>query len=114
MNCLKAVAMIFALLLGLLELACKQAESDPKAEAPPPLKVQSVVDRNVFEVDRPERFPLTMSVAHTARPDLNVTGTVNPDVSRNASRRGLTGSGARSGPMRPGVPASPPTRCAIS
>jgi cobalt-zinc-cadmium efflux system membrane fusion protein len=72
------------LILGvLLEVACKTPASDPKAEAPPALKVQSVVDRNVFEVDRPERFPLTTSVAHTATSELNVTGTVNPDVSRN-------------------------------
>lgn len=82
MKCVKAATM--ALLAScLLELGCKQAESDPKAEAPPPLKVETVVDRNVFEVDRPERFPLTTSVAHSARPELNVTGTVNPDVSRN-------------------------------
>ena len=44
----------------------KRPRADPKAEAPPPLKVQSVVDRNLFEVDRPERFQLTTSVPHTA------------------------------------------------
>lgn len=71
------------LVFGLLESACKQAETDPKAEAPPALKVQRVEDRNVFEVDRPERFQLTNAVAHTATSELKVTGTVNPDVSRN-------------------------------
>ena len=74
---------VFSLALGLLESGCKPPESDPKAEAPPTLKVQRVEDRNLFEVDRPERFPLATSVAHTATSDLKVTGTVNPDVSRN-------------------------------
>ncbi len=75
---------IALLILGvLLEVACKKPAADPKDEAPPPLKVQSVVDRNVFEVDRPERFQLATSVAHTAISKLDVTGTVTPDVSRN-------------------------------
>jgi hypothetical protein len=58
---------VLSVALGLLEFGCKQPESDPQAEAPPPPKVQSVEDRNLFEVDRPERFPLTASVAHSAR-----------------------------------------------
>ena len=75
---------IALLILGvLLDVACKTPAADPKNEAPPPLKVESVVDRNVFEVDRPERFQLATSVAHTAISKLDVTGTVNPDVSRN-------------------------------
>jgi cobalt-zinc-cadmium efflux system membrane fusion protein len=80
MKCSRLALVISCLLL---ELGCKKAESDPKAEAPPPLKVQSVVDRNLFDVDRPERFRLATSVAHTAISKLDVTGTVNPDVSRN-------------------------------
>jgi cobalt-zinc-cadmium efflux system membrane fusion protein len=76
-----ALASLFA--VSLLDSGCKQAESDPKAEVPPALKVQSVEDRNVFEVDRPERFQLAKAVPHTATSELRVTGTVNPDVSRN-------------------------------
>ena len=76
--------LLLMLLLGLLGSGCKkQAESDPKAEAPPPLKVQKVEDRSVFEVERPERFQLATAVAHSGRIELRVTGTVNPDVSRN-------------------------------
>jgi cobalt-zinc-cadmium efflux system membrane fusion protein len=37
----------------------------------------------VFEVDRPERFQLAKAVPHHGRLELKVTGTVNPDVSRN-------------------------------
>jgi cobalt-zinc-cadmium efflux system membrane fusion protein len=76
-------AVLFSLGLGLLSSGCKQPESDPKTEAPPPLKVQRVGDRNVFEVEGPERFQLTKAIAHTRRLELKVTGTVNPDVSRN-------------------------------
>jgi membrane fusion protein, heavy metal efflux system len=83
MNCPSFAMLVLSLALGVLESGCKQPESDPKAEAPPALKVQRVEDRNVFEVDRPERFQLTTSVAHTAVAELKVTGTVNPDVSRN-------------------------------
>ena len=83
MKYLIAATMVSVLGVALLELGCKQAESDPKAEAPPALKVQSVQDRNVFEVDRPERFQLTKAVPHTATSELRVTGTVNPDISRN-------------------------------
>jgi membrane fusion protein, heavy metal efflux system len=74
---------VLCLALGLLESACKQPENNPKAEAPPPLKVQSVEDRNLFEVDRPERFQLTKALPHTTTTELRVTGTVNPDISRN-------------------------------
>jgi cobalt-zinc-cadmium efflux system membrane fusion protein len=82
-NCPKIAIGVLCLALVLLQAACKSPESNPKAEAPPPLKVQTVEDRNLFEVDHPERFQLAQSVAHTATSELKVTGTVNPDVSRN-------------------------------
>ncbi len=68
--------------LGLIELGCGQ-KSDPQAEAPPPLKVESVADRNLFQVDRPERFPLTQATAHDSTSELKVTGVIAPDISRN-------------------------------
>ncbi len=71
-----------SLLLGLLGACCDGAKSDPKAEAPPPLKVESVQDRNFFKVDHPEQFPLTAAIAHISTPELKVTGTVNPDVAK--------------------------------
>ena len=83
MKSLRFPIVILGLALVLLAWGCKAPESDQKAEAPPPLRLQRVEDRNVFAVDRPERFQLAASVAHTARTELKVTGTVNPDVSRN-------------------------------
>ena len=39
-------------------------------------------DANNFKVDHPERFPLTTAGEYVSAPELNVTGVVNPDVSR--------------------------------
>jgi membrane fusion protein, heavy metal efflux system len=75
---------IVALLLGLgmFDAGCGGGKSDQEAGAPPPLKVQRVEDRNVFQVERPERFQLVQATEHIAAPQLKVTGTVSPDVSR--------------------------------
>jgi cobalt-zinc-cadmium efflux system membrane fusion protein len=75
-------ALILSLVLSLLSAGCND-KSDPQAEAPPPLRVQRVEDRNLFQVDHPEKFPLAQAVTHVATSQLKVTGTVNPDISRN-------------------------------
>lgn len=63
--------------------ACSEGKGDPKAEAPPPVQVESEQDLNVFQVDRPEQFPLATAVAHDSTSQLTVTGTVSPDISRS-------------------------------
>jgi cobalt-zinc-cadmium efflux system membrane fusion protein len=70
-------------LLWCLAAAGCGATSDDNAGAPPPLKVERVEDRNLFQVDHPEQFPLVKAVAHLATSQLRATGTVNPDISRN-------------------------------
>jgi cobalt-zinc-cadmium efflux system membrane fusion protein len=70
------------LIVALFSTGCGGGKSDPQAEAPPPLKVERVEDRNVFQVDHAERFQLTQAAEHIATPQLRVTGTVNPDISR--------------------------------
>jgi cobalt-zinc-cadmium efflux system membrane fusion protein len=62
--------------------ACNGGKSNPQAEAPPPLKLEKVEDRNLFQVDHPDRFQLAQAAEHIASPELKVTGTVNPDISR--------------------------------
>ena len=47
-----------------------------------PTQVASAFDSNNFRVDHPEQFPLVSSGEHVTAPELNVTGVVNPDVSR--------------------------------
>jgi cobalt-zinc-cadmium efflux system membrane fusion protein len=47
-----------------------------------PTQVVSAFDSNDFRVDHPEQFPLVTAGEHVTAPELNVTGVVNPDVSR--------------------------------
>jgi cobalt-zinc-cadmium efflux system membrane fusion protein len=79
----KRIAPLALVLASALFTVGCNGKSDPQAEAPPPLKVQRIEDRNLFPVDRPERFQLTQAVTHVATSQLKVTGTVNPDISRN-------------------------------
>ena len=60
-----------------------KATTDPRAEAPPAAKVEPELDATLVKVDHPDQFPLVPAVAHAAASDLNVTGAVSPDVSRN-------------------------------
>jgi membrane fusion protein, heavy metal efflux system len=71
-----------ALIGVLLTAGCGKKSGDPAAEAPPPTSVEHEEDVNVIHVDRPARFPLVAAAAHDAASTLNVTGTVNPDISR--------------------------------
>jgi membrane fusion protein, heavy metal efflux system len=70
------------LMFGLCLASCGGHE-DPNAGAPPPLKVEKAEDPNVFQVENPEKFPLTAAVEHVTTSELTATATVNPDISRN-------------------------------
>ncbi len=72
----------FSSIVWLFGTGCSGGKSDPQAEAPPALKVERVEDRNVFQVDHPERFELAQATEHIVLPQLRVTGTVNPDIAR--------------------------------
>lgn len=74
---LAAGALFLAALTG-----CNAGKADPKAEAPPAVKVEADLDANNFTVDHPEQFPLAAAVEHKSAPTLNVTGAVQPDISR--------------------------------
>ncbi len=62
---------------------CGRESADPKAEAPPPAQVDREQDGGVFQVDHPEQIPLAAAIVRNSWPELVVTGTVAPDVSRN-------------------------------
>jgi cobalt-zinc-cadmium efflux system membrane fusion protein len=47
-----------------------------------PTKVEPDFDSSSFRVDHPEQFPLATAGEYVAAPELNVTGVVSPDVSR--------------------------------
>ncbi len=72
----------FCLLGALLLVGCSEGKADPRKEAPPKPVVESELDANHFRVDHPSQFPLVAAVEHKSAPALNVTGVVQPDVSR--------------------------------
>ena len=76
------LAATLCLPLSLLLLGCGETKGDAKAEAPPPATVELDLDANNFKVDHPEQFPLVAAIEHKAAPSLNVTGVVQPDISR--------------------------------
>jgi len=76
------VILAVSLTLAASGMSCNSGKTDPQAEAPPPLKLERVEDRNLFQVDHPERFQLAQATEHSGVPELRVTGTVNPDISR--------------------------------
>jgi cobalt-zinc-cadmium efflux system membrane fusion protein len=59
-----------------------KVQADPKAEAPPPVPVEEVAGVSLVKVDHPDQFPIATAGSVAAASELNVTGTVNPDVSR--------------------------------
>jgi membrane fusion protein, heavy metal efflux system len=58
-------------------------KADPAAEAPPAAQVETAGDPNSVKVDHPEQFPVVSAQPYNAAPELNVTGVVSPDISRN-------------------------------
>jgi membrane fusion protein, heavy metal efflux system len=68
---------LFSFLVG-----CNEGKADPKTEVPPPATVEPDLDANNFKVDHPEQFPVVAAIGHKAAPALNVTGVVQPDISR--------------------------------
>jgi cobalt-zinc-cadmium efflux system membrane fusion protein len=72
-----------SLTVGLANIGCRGTQSNPQAEAPPPVKVKEAQHANEFAVERPERFQLAKAVPYNATSELRVTGAVNPDISRN-------------------------------
>lgn len=66
---------------------CSLGNAEPKvdlnAEAPPPAQIIPAGNSSLVTVDKPEQFPVVAAESYAAAPELNVTGTVMPDVSRN-------------------------------
>jgi membrane fusion protein, heavy metal efflux system len=82
-NGLKTSFLLIFIPVLLLLGGCSSAHGNPAAEAPPPATVVADTDVSLFSVDHPEQFPLVAAIEYTAAPKLVVTGTVNPDISRN-------------------------------
>jgi membrane fusion protein, heavy metal efflux system len=71
------------LCLGTYLLAgCNGKPSDPKSEAPPAPVVQTDTDVNLIHIAHPDQFPVVSATNYEATSTIQVTGTVNPDISR--------------------------------
>jgi len=79
-------AIVLGMSLVLLTAGCEKKATAGSGSAggtgPMPAKVEPDFDSSNFKVDHPERFPLAAAGEYVAAPELNVTGVVNPDVSR--------------------------------
>ena len=73
-----------AITVCILLAGCDQkVKADPRIEEPPAPEVVHKPGASVVEVDHGEQFPIVIATADDTAPELNVTGTVNVDVSRN-------------------------------
>jgi len=61
---------------------CNSKPPDAKSEAPPAAVVQTDTDVNLVHVDHPDQFALFSATSYASVSTLQVTGTVNPDISR--------------------------------
>jgi membrane fusion protein, heavy metal efflux system len=75
-------ATIFLCFGACLLAGCNGKPSDPKSEAPPAAVVQTDTDVNLVHVAHPEQFTLVAATSYAATSTIQVTGTVNPDISR--------------------------------
>src|SRR5580698_8335733 len=77
----QTVVIAAAFSLGLLT-GCSGEKRDQKAQAPPAVQVENEGGVSLITVDRPNRFPIVAATDYSAASTLKVTGTVNPDISR--------------------------------
>ena len=62
--------------------ACKSKLDIGNAGAPPSTNVVTTGDMSLVSVDKPDQFPLVRAEAYDAPAELDVTGTVFPDIAR--------------------------------
>ena len=80
----RAILLATICTLALLLCGCNESvKADPKAEMPPAAEVEREQDANTVKVDHPEQFPIATAGKRDTAPELKVTGSVSPDVSRN-------------------------------
>jgi len=60
-----------------------KVDATGKDTAPPPAAIEHEENSGLVKVDHPEQFPLVAAGSRVDAPELNATGSVTPDVSRN-------------------------------
>jgi cobalt-zinc-cadmium efflux system membrane fusion protein len=76
------LVMVFSLFFTGCERKVTAQDNLLASTAPVATKVEADVDANNIKVDHPEQFAVITAGERVAAPELNVTGTVSPDVSR--------------------------------
>jgi cobalt-zinc-cadmium efflux system membrane fusion protein len=79
---MKHIGLMAAALCVLLGSGCGSEKHDAASEAPPPPQVVDQGGVTLLTVDHPDQFPLAAASRYSSASTLNVTGTVNPDVSK--------------------------------
>jgi cobalt-zinc-cadmium efflux system membrane fusion protein len=83
MTCKTAFAVTLVLAFSVLFAGCgKKAAGEATDTGPHPAAVETEIDPSNFKVDHPEQFPIEDAGVYVAAPELNVTGVVSPDISR--------------------------------
>jgi membrane fusion protein, heavy metal efflux system len=77
-----AAGIVSCMPVFLLIAGCHEQNSNPNAGAPPAPQVEQQMNLNDFKVDHPDQFPLVKAAEYRAPSSLQVTGVVNPDISR--------------------------------
>jgi membrane fusion protein, heavy metal efflux system len=80
----RELAVLFTAVCSMLAVSgCGTTHGDTTAEeAPPPATVIQSVDLTDFAVEHPEQYPIVTATQYQAPSELNVTGTVLPDIAR--------------------------------
>ena len=74
---------ILILALSIILSGCgTQAKGEASDTGPRPTVVEPDINADRFKVDHPEQFRVATAIEFMASPELNVTGVVSPDVSR--------------------------------
>lgn len=78
----KSVLRSFCCLAVCISLSACEKKFNPSDGAPPAAQAVQTGDMSLVTVDKPEQFPLILADQIEAPAELRVTGSVNPDISR--------------------------------
>ena len=78
----KSVLRSFCCLAVCFSLAACEKKFNPSDGAPPAAQAVQTGDMSLVTVDKPEQFPLILADQIEAPVELRVTGSVNPDITR--------------------------------
>jgi len=84
---MKPIVVLEGMLAAALSIwlaGCSQrAKADARIRELPPIEIEHRTGSTLVKVDRPEQFPVVAAAKHESSPELNVTGVISADVSRN-------------------------------